>query len=101
MGGGVWLNFVLVGLFGGRYMPKSFKAFGITKHALASQCPFAAFKLWEYIVGVWLRNWWWNFGEINHMIILACKKSFTSNGSRKVALPSQSSNLPPQTNKFF
>ena len=73
---------------------KSFKAIGIPYHALASQCSFAAFKLGEFIVGVWLRNWWWNLVEINHMIIWTCTISFTSNGSRKVALPSQSSILP-------
>jgi hypothetical protein len=48
----VWWSYLVVGS-----CPKSFKAFGITKHALASQCPFAAFKLWEFIVGVWLSNW--------------------------------------------
>jgi hypothetical protein len=92
----VWWSYLVVDS-----CPKSSKAFGITKHALASQCPFAAFKLWEFIVGVWLSNWWWNLVEINHMITWACTKSFTSNGSRKVALPSQSSILPPQTNEFF
>ena len=92
----VWWGYFVVGS-----CSKSFKEIGITYHALASQCPFAASKFWEFIVGVWLSNWWWNLVEINHMITWACTKSFTSNGSRKVALPSQSFILPPQTNEFF
>src|SRR4051812_40781958 len=48
---------------------KKFKANGIPYHALASQCPFVASKLWEFLVGVWLIKWWWNLVEINHMII--------------------------------
>ena len=59
----VWWSYLVVGS-----CSKSFKAIGITYHALASQCPFAASKLWEFIVGVWLGNWWWNFVETNHMI---------------------------------
>ena len=84
-----WWSFLVVGS-----CSKSFKANGIPNHALASQCPFAASKLWELIVGVWIVKWWWNLVEINHVIIWACTKSFTSNGSREVALPSQSSILP-------
>src|SRR4051812_13100047 len=76
MGGVVWLNFGLVGLFGGRIMLKSFKAIGITYHALSSQCPFAAFKLWEFIVCILLRNGWWNLVEISHMIIWGLHKKF-------------------------
>ena len=45
----VWWSHLVVGS-----CSKSFKAIGITYHALASQCPFAASKLWEFIVGVWL-----------------------------------------------
>ena len=41
-----WSYFVVVSC------SKSFKAIGIPYHALASQCPFAASKLWELIVGV-------------------------------------------------
>ena len=78
-----------------------FKENGIPYHALASQCPLAASKLWEFIVGVWQSTWWWNLVEINHMITWACTKSFTSNGSRKVALPSQSSFLPPTDKWIF
>src|SRR4051812_24413293 len=86
----VWCSYLVVCA-----CSKSFKAFGITYHALASQCPFAASKLWEFIVCAWLSNWWCNLVEINNMITRVCTKSFTSNGSRKVALPSQSSILPP------
>src|SRR3954469_16011051 len=92
----VWWSNLVVGS-----CSKCFKANGIPNHALASQCPLAASKLWEFIVGVWLIKLWWNLVEINHMIILGCTKNFTSNGSRKMALPSQSSNLPPQTNEFL
>src|SRR3954470_18604680 len=60
----VWWSYLVVGS-----CSKSFKAIGITYHALASQCPFAAYKLWEFIVGVWLSNWWWNLVEINHVVI--------------------------------
>src|SRR4051812_544163 len=48
----VWWSYLVVGS-----RSKCVKAFGIPYHALASQCPFAASKLWEFIVGVWLRNW--------------------------------------------
>ena len=65
----VWWSYLVVGS-----CSKSFKAIGIPYHALASQCPFAASKLWELIVGVWLSQWWWNLVEINHMIIWACTK---------------------------
>src|SRR4051812_33852779 len=60
----VWCGYLVLGS-----CSKSFMAIGITYHALASQCPFAASKLWEFIVGVWLSIWWWNLVEINHMII--------------------------------
>src|SRR3954470_1807444 len=33
---------------------KNFKSNGIPNHALASQCPLAASKLWEFIVHYWL-----------------------------------------------
>jgi hypothetical protein len=36
----VWWSYLVVGT-----CSKSFMAIGITKHALASQCPFAAYKL--------------------------------------------------------
>src|SRR3954464_10773885 len=88
-----WWGYLVVGS-----CSKSFKANGIPNHALSSQCPLAASKLWEFLVGVCLIKLWWNLVEINHMIMRGCIKSFTSNGSRKMALPSQSSNLPPQTN---
>src|SRR3954471_21680646 len=92
----VWCSYLVLGS-----CSKSFKANGIPNQALASQCSFAAPKLWEFIVGVWLIKWWRNLVEINNMITWAFTKSFTRNGSRKKALPSQSSNLPPQTNEFF
>src|SRR3954469_5010515 len=92
----VWWSYFVAGS-----CSKSFKANGIPYHALASQCLLAASKLWEFLVGVWLIKWWWNLVEINHMIIWDSKKSFTSNGSSKMELPSQSSILPPQTNEFF
>src|SRR3954471_21164279 len=56
----VWWGYLVVGS-----CSKSFIAIGITYHALASQCPFAAYKLWEFIVGVWLSNWLWNLVDIN------------------------------------
>src|ERR1043165_3113863 len=55
-----WWSYLVVGS-----CSKCFKSFGITYYALASQCPFAASKLWEFIVGVWLGKWWWNLVEIN------------------------------------
>src|ERR1041385_6384817 len=60
----VWWSYLVVGS-----CSKSFKANGIPYHALSSQCPFVASKLWELIVGVWLSKWWWNLVEINSMII--------------------------------
>src|ERR1043165_8337242 len=101
MGGVVWLKFGLVELFGGRFMLKKFQGIWDYLSCTCFTMPLCCIQIWEFIVGVWLSNWWWNLVEINHMIIWACTKSFTSNGSRKVALPSQSSNLPPQTNEFF
>src|SRR4051812_924051 len=68
----VWWAYLVVGS-----CSKSFMAIGITKHALVSQCPFAAHKLWEFLVGVWLSKWWCNLVEIDHMITWDCTKSFT------------------------
>src|ERR1041384_3420588 len=48
-----WWSYLVVGT-----CSKSFMAIGITKHALASQCTFAACQLWEFLVGVWLGKWW-------------------------------------------
>src|SRR4051812_1099443 len=59
-----WWSYLVLGSFS-----KSFKSNGIPNHVLASQCPLAASKLWEIIVGVWLIKWWWNLVEINNMII--------------------------------
>src|SRR3954469_12181212 len=42
----VWWCYLVVGSYS-----KSFNAIGISYHALASQCPFSASKLWEFIVG--------------------------------------------------
>src|SRR4051812_49984930 len=42
----VWCSYLVVGS-----CTKSFKAFGITKHALASQCPFTAFKFLGFYCG--------------------------------------------------
>src|SRR3954467_3122531 len=53
----VWWSYMVVGS-----CSISFKANGIPYHALASQFPFAASKFWEFLVGVWLSKWWWNFG---------------------------------------
>src|SRR4051812_35919671 len=58
----VWWSYMVVGSFS-----QSFKANGIPYHALASQFPLAAPKLWEFIVRVWLIKWWWNLVEINDM----------------------------------
>src|ERR1041385_4138928 len=92
----VWWGYLVVGS-----CSKSCLANEIPFHALASQCPLAAPKLWEFIVGVWLIKWWWNLVEINDMIIGSCTKILTSNGSIKMALPPESSILPPHTNEFF
>src|SRR4051812_22812096 len=43
----VWKVYFVVGS-----RSKSVKAIGIPYHALSSQCPSAASKLWEFIVGV-------------------------------------------------
>src|SRR4051812_30899695 len=66
----VWCSYLVVGS-----CSKSFKANGIPYHALASQCPLATSKLWEFIVGVWLRKWWCNLVEIIHDHMSLHKKS--------------------------
>src|SRR3954465_1864161 len=72
----VWWSYLVLGS-----CSKSFKSNGIPNQPLASQFPLAAFKLREFIVGVGLIKWWWILVWINHMIIWACTKRFTSNGS--------------------
>ena len=52
-----WWGYLVVGS-----CSKSFKAIEIPYHALASQCPFAASKLWEFNVGVWLNQMMVEFG---------------------------------------
>src|SRR3954464_5121936 len=78
----VWWSHLVVGS-----CSKSFKSIGITYHALASQCPFAASKLWEFIVGVWLSNFWWNLVDINHMITWDCKTKFQQQWIKEKGTP--------------
>src|SRR3954469_7528592 len=54
----VWWSYLVIGSFS-----KSFKSNRIPNHALASQCPFAASKIWDFIVGLWLIKLWWNLVE--------------------------------------
>ena len=47
-------NLVWWGYIGLGSCTKSFKATGFPYHALPSQCPLAAYQLWEFWYGVWL-----------------------------------------------
>src|SRR3954466_15304866 len=74
MGDWIWLISGLVESFGCRIMLKKFQGKWDPQSCTCFTMPLAASKLWEFIVGVWLIKWWWNFVEINHMISEVAQK---------------------------
>src|SRR3954453_9038039 len=87
MGHGIWLIFGLVELSGGRIMLTKFQGKWDPQSCTCFTMRLCCIQTLGIIVGVWLSKWCWNLVEINHMIILGCTKSFTSNGSRKNGPP--------------
>src|SRR3954466_10096169 len=71
----VWWSYLVLGSFS-----KSFKSNGIPNHALASQCPLAASKLWEFIVHYWLGHYGSNLVHHHNMVRGKGTKSLGGNG---------------------
>src|SRR3954463_7998927 len=98
---GIWLKSGLVGLSGGRMMLKKFQG---KWDPLACTC-FTMSLCCTQTLGIYCgclaKKLVVEFGGDQSYDHMRLHKSFTSNGSRKMTLPSQSSNPPPQTNEFF
>src|SRR3954468_16149900 len=101
MGNGIWLKFGLVELSGGRIILKKFQGNWDPLSCTCFTMPLCCIQTFGIYCGSLAKQMVVEFGGDQSYDHMRWHKSFTSNGSRKMALPSQSSNLPPQTNEFF
>src|SRR4051812_44927323 len=97
---GIWLIFFLVELFGVRIMLKKFQGKWDPLSCTCFTMPLCCTQTLGISCGCLANQMVVEFGGDQSYDHMRFHKIFTSNGSRKVALPSQSSNLPPQTNEF-
>src|SRR3954470_7556636 len=101
MGDGIWLKSGLVESFGGRIMLKKFQGKWDPQSCACFTMHTCCIQTLGIYCGCLANQMVVEFGGDQSYDHMRLHKSFTSNGPRKMALPSQSSNLPPQTNEFF